>query len=175
MRETFFGDRRGPDWDQDWDGRRTAGGNGWRSGEARYGRDRYEGRSFGRSDQDRYGDEHRRTPREETERLIASDKVEGTRVFDREGRTLGRIENFMVDKRRGSVEYAVLSFGGFLGMGDRYYPLPWNQLTYDERLGGYRVEITERDLERAPSHRAGTTPSYESGYGRDIFTYYSGF
>jgi hypothetical protein len=169
MRETFFGDRRGPDWDRDWEGRRDD-----RNGDDRYGYVRPEERSFRRRDEDRFGDEHRRTPREETERLIASDKVEGTRVFGRDGRALGRIENFMVDKRRGQVEYAVLSFGGFLGMGDRFYPLPWNQLTYDERLGGYRVDMTERDLDRAPNHRAGASPSYESGYGRDIYNYYGG-
>jgi len=168
MRETFFGDRRGPDWDLEWDGRRPGG--------ERHGRDRREARSFARGDDvDRYGDEHRRTPRDETEQLIASDKVEGTRVFSRDGRALGRIENFMVDKRRGHVEYAVLSFGGLLGVGHRHYPLPWNQLTYDERLGGYRVDITERDLERAPSHRAGSIPAYDAGYGRDIWLYYGTF
>jgi len=164
MRETFWGDRRGPDWDRDWEGRREE--------RSAYGRARPEERSFGGGEHDRYGDEHRRTPRDETERLIASDKVEGTRVFGRDGRDLGRIENFMVDKRRGRVEYAVLSFGGFMGLGHRHYPLPWNQLDYDERLGGYRVDITERDLERAPSHRAGSTPAYDAGYGRDIYSYY---
>jgi sporulation protein YlmC with PRC-barrel domain len=163
MRETFFGDRRGPDWDRDWEGGRQ---------DDQYGR-YYEPRSF--SGRDRYGDEHRRTPREETERLIASDKVEGTRVFDRDGRRVGEIENFMVDKRRGQVEYAVLSFGGFLGMGDRFYPLPWNELTYDEGLGGYKINLTQRDLERAPSHRAGTTPTYDKGYSADIWSYYGTF
>jgi hypothetical protein len=161
MQDAYYGGWQ----DRDRNGRRSAG-------ETRYERDRYEARAFGRGDEDRYGDEHRRTPREETERLIASDKVEGTRVYSRDGLPLGRIENFMVDKRRGRVEYAVLSFGGFLGVGDRYYPLPWDQLTYDERLGGYRVDITQRDLERAPSHRAGATPVYEGAYGRDILSYY---
>ena len=96
--------------------------------------------------------------------------VTRTRIFDRDGRSLGRIENFMVDKRRGHVEHAVLSFGGVVGMGDRCYPLPWNQLEYDERLGRYCIEMTERDLERAPSHRAGTTPSYDKGYSADIWS-----
>jgi sporulation protein YlmC with PRC-barrel domain len=73
---------------------------------------------------------------DETDRLIASDKVEGTKVYDRQGERLGSVYNFMVDKRSGKVEYAVLSFGGFLGIGDSYYPLPWKALTYDTGQGG---------------------------------------
>ena len=61
---------------------------------------------------------------DETDRLIASDKVEGTAVYNRQGERLGSIYNFMVDKRSGQVEYAVMSFGGFLGIGDSYHPLP---------------------------------------------------
>ena len=61
---------------------------------------------------------------DETDRLIASNKVEGTAVSNRQGERLGSVYNFMVDKRSGHVEYAVLSFGGFLGIGDSYYPLP---------------------------------------------------
>lgn len=129
---------------------------------------------YGQRDNARFGnaDENRRVPRDETERLIASDKVEGTRVYDRNGDRLGAIENFMVGKRSGKVEYAVLSFGGFMGMGERHYPLPWDQLTYDERLGGYVVDMDERDLQQAPSHRAGEQPRYEGRYGTDIQGYY---
>ena len=73
---------------------------------------------------------------DETDRLIASNKVEGTAVYDPQGERLGSIYNFMVDKRSGRAEYAVLSFGGFLGIGDDYYPLPWQSLNYDTGLGG---------------------------------------
>jgi hypothetical protein len=59
-----------------------------------------------------------------TDRLIASDKVEGTAVYNRQGERLGEVYNFMVDKRSGRVAYAVMSFGGFLGMGQSYHPLP---------------------------------------------------
>jgi PRC-barrel domain len=68
---------------------------------------------------------------EETDRLIASDKVEGTAVYNRQGERLGTVHNFMVDKSTGRVAYAVMSFGGFLGMGESYHPLPWRVLTYD--------------------------------------------
>lgn len=94
------------------------------------------------------GDTDRRVPREETSRLIGSDKVEGTHVFDRRGERIGTIENFMVTKRSGRVEYAVMSFGGFMGMGDRHYPVRWDDLEYDERLDGYVVDLDRADLDR---------------------------
>ena len=94
-------------------------------------------------------DERSGIARDETERLIASNKVEGTPVYDRNGDRLGSVHNFMVDKFRGKVIYAVLKCGtGFLGLDDRYYPLDWDQLTFDTRLGGYRVDLIEDDLER---------------------------
>lgn len=132
------------------------------------------GYRIGRRDNRRFDnrDEEYRVPRDETHRLIASDKVEGTRVFSRYGERLGTVENFMVDKRSGCVEYAVMSFGGTFGMGDRHYPLPWNMLNYDEQLGGYVVDLTPRDLEQAPSHRAGQSPNYDRGYRADIHDYY---
>ncbi|MEE4154692.1 MAG: PRC-barrel domain-containing protein [Erythrobacter sp.] len=113
--------------------------------------------------------------RKESGSLIASDRVEGTPVYDRSGDRLGTIENFMVGKRSGRVEYAVLSFGGFLGIGERHYPLPWDELSYDEDEEGYVVDITEEDLERAPSHRAGENMDYERGYGSDVRYYYGGY
>jgi hypothetical protein len=94
-------------------------------------------------------DERSGIARDETECLIASNKVEGTPVYDRNGDRLGSVHNFMVDKFRGKVIYAVLKCGtGFLGLDDRYYPLDWDQLTFDTRLGGYRVDLIEDDLDR---------------------------
>ena len=75
---------------------------------------------------------------DETGRLIASNKVEGTAVYNREGERLGSVYNFMVDKVSGQVAYAVMSFGGFLGIGDSYHPLPWKSLTYDTEHGRLR-------------------------------------
>jgi sporulation protein YlmC with PRC-barrel domain len=91
-------------------------------------------------------------PREETASLIASDKVEGTAVYGPDGDEIGRIENLMIDKLSGKVAYAVLSFGGFLGMGTDHYPLPWSMLKYDEKKGGYRASINREQLETAPRY-----------------------
>src|SRR4249920_1190185 len=92
------------------------------------------------------------TETRETGTLIGSDKVEGTAVFGIGDRKIGSIERVMIDKMSGKVSYAVLSFGGFLGFGDDHYPLPWQSLKYDTRLGGYRTGITEQQLTGAPKY-----------------------
>lgn len=84
--------------------------------------------------------------------LIGSDKVEGTDVYDANNEAIGSIQRVMIDKRSGQVSYAVLAFGGFLGMGEELYPLPWNSLTYDTSLGGYKTNVTEEQLKGAPKY-----------------------
>jgi sporulation protein YlmC with PRC-barrel domain len=88
----------------------------------------------------------------ETHSLIASDKVEGTAVYRPSGEQIGEIDRVMIDKRSGKVSFAIMSFGGFLGIGEDYYPLPWSALTYNERLGGYEVNVTEQQLKSAPHY-----------------------
>ena len=104
--------------------------------------------------------------------LIASDRVEGTAVYNWEGERLGHISNFMVDKRSGQVRYAVLSFGGFLGLGNDHYPLPWSMLNYDTHRGGYVVDLDKDRLNEAPRHLPGVQPDYDEAYGRSVFSYY---
>jgi hypothetical protein len=139
-----------------------------------WSREPRDGYRFGRRDNRRFDnrDEDYRVPRDETDRLIASDKVEGTRVYSRTGERLGTVEKVMIEKHSGRVEYAVLSFGGTLGVGDRHYPIPWSLLIYDEEYGGYVVDLTPRDLERAPSHRASMSPRYDRDYEADIRGYW---
>lgn len=109
---------------------------------------------------------------DETRRLIASDKVEGTAVYGHDGERLGSILNFMVDKRTGRVEYAVLSFGGFLGIGENHHPLPWNVLDYDVEKGGYRVDLDKSTLEKSPRYEPGQDPDFDHAYGREVHGYY---
>jgi sporulation protein YlmC with PRC-barrel domain len=90
------------------------------------------------------------TDQRETVDLIASDKVAGTNVYRSNGESVGEIERVMIGKRSGTVAYAVMSFGGVLGIGEDYYPIPWSRLTYNERLGGYEVNISEQELQDAP-------------------------
>lgn len=91
-----------------------------------------------------------RTAARELGTLIGSDKVEGTSVYRPNGDRIGTIDRVMIDKFSGKVGYAVMSFGGFLGMGNDYYPIPWPLLTYNEQLGGYEVGITDNQLKGAP-------------------------
>jgi hypothetical protein len=92
------------------------------------------------------------TETRETAGLIGSDKVDGTNVYGSNGEKMGSIERVMIEKRSGKVSYAVLSFGGFLGIGDDHYPLPWASLTYNTELGGYQVALTEDQLNGAPKY-----------------------
>jgi hypothetical protein len=88
----------------------------------------------------------------ETISLIGSDKVDGTAVYGTDEKKIGELERVMIDKISGKVAYAVVSFGGFLGMGEDYYPMPWSTLKYETNLGGYRVGITKDQLENAAPH-----------------------
>lgn len=83
--------------------------------------------------------------------LIASDRVQGTTVRRPDGEKIGRIERVMIDKISGKVAYAVMSFGGLLGVGERYYTLPWAKLDYDEEKHAYVLDITKSQLQGAPA------------------------
>ena len=112
--------------------------------------------------------------RDETGDLISSEKVDGTPVVNRQGEQLGAIHHFMVGKRDGKVRYAVMSYGGFLGMGENYYPLPWDALTYDTDQGGYVVDIDKERLSRdkAPAYPKDEQPNYNEEFDRQIRVYY---
>lgn len=86
--------------------------------------------------------------------LIASDRVEGTAVRRLNGEKIGHIERLMIDKISGKVSYAILSFGGFLGMGASLLPLPWARLNYNRDVEAYQLDITDDELRRAPSFLA---------------------
>jgi hypothetical protein len=105
--------------------------------------------------------------------LIESDRVEGTTVYDPDSNNIGSIKRLMIEKISGKVAYAVMSFGGFLGMGQSYHPLPWKVLTYDTGKGGYVVDLDQSQLKNAPSYTASETPNWsDPSYGRRIDDYY---
>jgi sporulation protein YlmC with PRC-barrel domain len=105
--------------------------------------------------------------------LIESDRVEGTAVYDRGGKRIGTVERVMIDKISGRVAYAVMSFGGFFGVGAEEYAVPWSMLDYDPGLGGYRIQITAEQLRSAPGLsrvRGQDWPERQSE--RDLHDYY---
>src|SRR5205085_2197192 len=95
-----------------------------------------------------------------TDRLISSEKVDGTAVYNRNGDRLGTVHHMMIDKFSGQVEYAVMSCGGFLGIGESYSPLPWKSLDYDVNLGGYVIDSDRSRLERAPRYTMSNQPDW---------------
>ncbi|QIG52967.1 PRC-barrel domain containing protein [Altererythrobacter sp. BO-6] len=104
--------------------------------------------------------------------LIASDRVEGTKVFRPNGDRIGKIEHFMFDKRSGQVEYAVMSFGGFLGLGEEFRPLPWGALEYDDKLEGYVVAAEDDTLRNSPFIEGTTAPEWDSAYAKMLYRYW---
>jgi len=109
----------------------------------------------------------------ETGSLIGSDKVEGTAVYRSNGERAGQIERIMIDKLSGKVAYAVMSFGGFMGIGEDYYPLPWSLLTYNPQLGGYEVNIGEEQLKGAPKYSKHESWDWsDRERGRKVYDYY---
>jgi hypothetical protein len=110
----------------------------------------------------------------ETHSLIASDKVEGTPVRRTDGDKIGTIERVMIEKRSGKVAYAVMSFGGFMGLGEEYYTLPWGVLKYNTQLDAYELNLTEDQLRGAPRRTAeGHDASYDREWEEHVHRYYN--
>ena len=111
---------------------------------------------------------------DETGGLISASKVNGTKVYNGRGDSLGSIYDVMIDKHSGAVAYAVMSFGGFLGIGEDYSPLPWSALRYDTGIGGYVVDHDEETLKGGPRYTDDDHERWEDPeYTRGIDDYYA--
>jgi sporulation protein YlmC with PRC-barrel domain len=106
--------------------------------------------------------------------LITSDRVQGTEVYDPQGNHIGEINTLVIDKVSGRIVYAMMSFGGFMGMGKSYYPIPWGALHYDVSQGGYRAQVTEAQVRSAPEYNAdGTVDRFDPEMHRRLHDHYS--
>jgi sporulation protein YlmC with PRC-barrel domain len=104
---------------------------------------------------------------------IRAKKVIGTNVKDRKGNKIGEIEDIVLDKQSNNIMFAVVSFGGFLGMAEKYHPLPWASLTYDDNDNGYIVDYTEEQLRSAPADSIDELTKHDGSTYRDrSFDYY---
>ncbi|KAF0676416.1 PRC-barrel domain-containing protein [Profundibacterium mesophilum] len=83
--------------------------------------------------------------------MVSSSDVNGTEVYSEAGEHVGTIDHLMIDKQSGKVAWAVMGFGGFLGLGEAHYPIPWTKLTYERSRGGFVTDISREQLEAAPS------------------------
>lgn len=108
----------------------------------------------------------------ETSSLIGSDKVEGTTVYGADEKKIGSVQRVMIDKMSGKVAYAVVSFGGFMGLGEDYYPVPWASLKYDTNLGGYVTGITETQVKSAPKYARNSDWDWSRENDRRVYQYY---
>jgi hypothetical protein len=106
---------------------------------------------------------------------IEASRVEGTEVFNRAGDRLGYVEDVVIGKQDGQVKYAIMAFGGFLGIGESHHPLPWSVLDFEEAHGGYVVDLTREQLEGAPSYTADKPDWNDAAYNRVVDDYYKGF
>jgi sporulation protein YlmC with PRC-barrel domain len=107
--------------------------------------------------------------------LVTTDRVNGTPVFDLSGERIGHIDNLSINKTSGQVVYALLSFGGFLGIGERFHPLPWKVLDYDPVREGYVVPLDRAQLKAAPSYTKDDLEAFggeDQTYRDRIFAYY---
>ncbi len=90
-----------------------------------------------------------------TSTLVSSADVTGTEVYGRGGAHIGSIDHLMIDKQSGKVAYAVMGFGGFLGLGEDHHPVPWSKLHYDPEKNGFVTDITEEEVKGAPARHDG--------------------
>lgn len=105
--------------------------------------------------------------------LIAADRVNGTDVCNEAGDKLGKIEDVAIDKVSGEVAYAILSFGGVLGFGEKYHPVPWKLLTYDADRRAYVVPLDKAAIEEAPTIAESELSGWNDARSREtIFDYY---
>lgn len=104
--------------------------------------------------------------------FVDSDDVIGTNVYGPDGDHIGSVEKLVFEKSKGQIAYAVISFGGFLGMGENYYPIPWGKLRYDPNLEGFQIDITEEQLKQAPSYERGMAYDWSDENSRKVYGYY---
>jgi hypothetical protein len=109
---------------------------------------------------------------DETHMLISSDKVRGTDVRRPNGDKIGEINHLMIEKQSGKVAYAVMSFGGFLGIGEDFYPIPWEKLTYNTNLDAYDIDINESELSNAPKLSSAEHYDWSRDQSRRVSDYY---
>ena len=112
------------------------------------------------------------TPDETSGALIAATKVDGVACYNRRAEHLGHVSDLMIDKQSGKVSYALMSFGGFLGIGESYHPLPWSMLRYDTEQGGFVVDVDTEKLKEAPHFGVDETPAWHKGYGQKVDSFW---
>jgi sporulation protein YlmC with PRC-barrel domain len=111
-------------------------------------------------------------PLPEDQTNISVGKIEGADVYSPEGEPVGAIESLMIDKKSGKVAYAVMSFGGFFGIGEEFFPIPWDKLKYDPERDAFTIDVGKEDLQNAPKFYDEASYDWSRAEGRKIHDYY---
>ncbi len=110
--------------------------------------------------------------------LILASRVKNTNVYNSYGDKIGHIEDLSIARGSGKIRYALMSFGGFLGIGEKFHPLPWSVLTFDKEREGYTLPLTKEELSNAPSYTADELAAYgghDVEYSENVYRYYARF
>jgi len=107
-----------------------------------------------------------------TSAILAS-KVKGTPVYNDAGDKIGTVEDVVLDKMSNRIMFAALGFGGVMGMGEKYYPVPWSMLDYDEDKGGYVVPLDQEKIKSAPAYELKDLTKHDGSLGAIRETTYS--
>jgi sporulation protein YlmC with PRC-barrel domain len=106
-------------------------------------------------------------------RVLAADTLTGDKVVNLQNEDLGKIEHLMIDLATGRIAYAVLSFGGFLGMGDKLFAIPWSALTVDTVEKRFILKVDKELLKLAPGFDKERWPNMaDRAWGTQVFKYY---
>jgi sporulation protein YlmC with PRC-barrel domain len=103
---------------------------------------------------------------------IRASKVIGSSVFNTTGEKIGKVEDVVLDKTSSNILFAVIGFGGVLGMNEKFHPLPWSTLDYEKQKEGYVVNVTKEQLEAAPSDAIDQLTKGDAQMRDDVYDYY---
>ena len=110
-----------------------------------------------------------------TSAILAS-KVKGTAVYNTAGEKIGHVEDVVLDKQSDHIMFAALGFGGVLGMGEKFYPVPWSVLDYNVDKGGYVVPLSKDKLDKAPAYELKDLTKHDGSVGamrEKTYAYYN--
>jgi sporulation protein YlmC with PRC-barrel domain len=111
----------------------------------------------------------------EYRRTMSTSSLSGDKVYNHQEEELGKIEDFMVDTVDGCISYAVLSFGSFLGMGGKYFAIPWKSLSLDEDNHRFLLDISKERLEQAPGFDKDNWPDMSSDeFSTQVHSFWGG-
>lgn len=105
-------------------------------------------------------------------RAIRASRVTGTHVYNDQGSSIGTVEDIILDKTSSKIMFAVVGFGGFLGMGEKYHAVPWPLLNYDKERGGYVVPMTKAILQSAPAYEIDDLTKHDGEIRDKSYAYY---